>query len=128
MIQFPFPQRDIKSDMDVHLLVKAFSKKAKQNPLFPRTYNEATLASDEWMMASFWCSALFDSKPFQHHHSLEYAFLLLPTEHIGQWIHLFFLAIDENFKGEIADKAKARAANMAHLTRLQDVKRKTIHR
>ncbi|WP_048919558.1 globin family protein [Rufibacter radiotolerans] len=109
------PETDIRSVQDIALLVKAFEEKGRLHHLIPPSV-EKEIAQNERLMLHFWRSVLLEASPYLHHPLSNYAFLHLPTAHIGRWIHLFYEALEENFKGKLAEVAKARASILARLT------------
>ena len=109
------PETDIKSVQDIALLVKAFEEKGRLHDLIPPSVAK-DLAQNEQLMLHFWRSVLLEASPYLHHPLSKYAFLHLPTAHIGKWIHLFYEALEENFKGRLAEVAKAKASILARLT------------
>ncbi|GAB2530861.1 globin family protein [Rufibacter soli] len=113
----PIPESDIISEQDIVLLVKAFEEKGRLQNLLPPSV-EKEIAHNQELMLRFWQSVLLEASPFLRHPLASYAFLHLPTTHIGRWIHLFYQVLEENFKGRKAEVAKASASILARHTSL----------
>jgi hemoglobin len=113
----------IENRVDIHLLVNAFYAKIREDELLGPIFNNH-IGDHEWVhhldkLTDFWETNLlgkanFKGNPTQKHikvdqnlhHSIE-------MDHFNHWLTLWFQTIDENFSGELADKAKNSATKMA---------------
>lgn len=117
--------KDIENRQDIEKLVKLFYEKAfADNKIGHIFVDIAKLNLEEHLpiIAGFWEMILFQTvnfqekyrrSPMQKHIELT-SKIALQKEHFTQWLKLFFESIDENFLGEKADLAKARANAIAN--------------
>lgn len=117
--------KDIENRQDIEKLVKNFYEKAFADSKLGHIFVEIAklnLAEHLPIIADFWEMILFQTtnfqdkykrSPMQKHIELAAKFAL-QKEHFKQWLKLFFETIDENFSGEKADLAKARANAIAN--------------
>lgn len=110
--------KDIEERKDIELLVGSFYAKVNADTLLSPVFNE--IAAVHWeshlpVMYDFWSTMLLGEKsyrgnPFQKH-------IPLPVNklHFERWLQLFLETIDEHFIGPVADEAKTRARNIAHV-------------
>ncbi len=111
---------DIESSEDVRKLVDTFYQKVKADPVIGYIFNDVVHV--DWAhhlpkMYAFWEFLLLDmdtyrGNPIEPHHRV-HALEPLRPELFDRWIQLFQEAVDENFAGEIAEKAKFRAFSIA---------------
>lgn len=104
------------------MLVNTFYDKVKANPIIGHIFND--IAKVDWehhlpKMYSFWASLLlgehsFSGNPMQKHIELSKLTKMTNVE-FSEWLLLFTQTTDELFKGEKAEEAKTRAANIARL-------------
>ena len=118
---------DISNRDDIFLLVRTFYGKVKLDPLLGPIFNGVI---ENWEhhfehLTDFWQSNLFFEKtyhgdPLQKHAEVDKLVGGTITElHFGVWLNLWYLTIDEIFKGETAQIAKNRARNMATFMHLK---------
>lgn len=115
-------KNDITNRNDIELLVNTFYDKVKANPIIGHIFND--IAKVDWehhlpKMYSFWASLLlgehsFSGNPMQKHIELSKQTKMTNVE-FSEWLLLFTQTTDELFKGEKAEEAKTRAANIARL-------------
>jgi hemoglobin len=117
--------KDIENRQDIEKLVKTFYDKAFADSKLGHIFVEIAklnLAEHLPIIADFWEMILFQTvnfqqkykrSPMQKHIELNEK-IDLKREHFLQWLNLFFETIDENFSGEKADLAKARANAIAN--------------
>lgn len=115
-------KNDITNRNDIELLVNTFYDKVKANPIIGHIFND--IAKVDWehhlpKMYSFWASLLlgehsFSGNPMQKHIELSKQTKMTNVE-FSEWLLLFTQTTGELFKGEKAEEAKTRAANIARL-------------
>ncbi|MEM7086914.1 MAG: group III truncated hemoglobin [Bacteroidota bacterium] len=118
---------DITSEEDVHVLVRTFYGKVREDELLGPIFNNVIEDWEEHFerLTNFWVSNLFFSKkyhgdPLQKHVEVDAAHNGTINEmHFGVWLNLWFETIDELFKGEVAQIAKNRARNMSTFIHLK---------
>lgn len=121
---------DIKSRVDVELMVKSFYNKVLNDESIRFFFTEVIPVNWEKhlpVMTDFWESLLFDKNlyqgnPMEKHISLHQQ-SKLEKIHFEKWLQLFSDNIDEHFKGEMAEKAKQRAQSIATVMQLKTVYR-----
>lgn len=107
---------DISTREDIILLVDSFYDKVNKDSLLSPVFNDVAAVNWEHhlpKMYDFWESLLFGKqiykgRPFDHH-----APLPVSEKHFDRWIKHFTKTVDELFKGEKAEEAKAKATNIA---------------
>ncbi|MBB6002710.1 group III truncated hemoglobin [Arcicella rosea] len=113
----------IKDRNDITILVNAFYSKIRKDALLGPIFN-GHISEEKWAehlikLADFWETNLFGiakfkGNPTQKHinvdKNLDYG---IEQIHFGQWLHLWFETIDEQYEGEIAEKAKNAARKMS---------------
>jgi len=109
---------DITTFEDIQLLVDTFYGKVRADKLLGHIFNEKI--QDRWpehldKMYTFWQTVLLDEHTYFGSPFPPHAQLLVNKEHFEQWIGLFIETVDENFKGENADKAKLQGERMAQI-------------
>ncbi len=109
---------------NIEKLVRAFYAKVRKDDLLGPFFNQTIKTEDEWekhyiLLTDFWTLNLldikgFDGNPSKAHHGVDKAFKhSITTSHFDRWVELWSKTIDDNFEGEIAERAKQRAQNMA---------------
>lgn len=116
---------DIESKEDVFLLVSEFYKKVRKDEVLGPFFNNVI---KDWeahidRLTVFWESSLFMTRKLEeryignplavHIHVDEENDHAITQTHFGLWLNLWFATLDEHFKGEIAENAKARARKMS---------------
>jgi hemoglobin len=110
--------QDISKLDDIKLLVNTFYDKVQKDDLLGPIFNERMLG--RWpehleKMYRFWQTILleehtYSGSPFPPHKQLPVNQL-----HFDHWMEIFTSTVDGLFVGTIAEEAKIRAANMAHM-------------
>lgn len=111
--------RDIENREDLLSLMKAFYSRMMKDEQIGYIFTDvANLDLDHHLplLADFWNNALFHtggykSNVVQIHKDLNAKETLTP-EHFKRWLLLLGETIDENYKGEIAEKMKLRASQV----------------
>jgi hemoglobin len=109
---------------DIEKLVRSFYSKVQKDDVLGPFFNYAIKSDEEWekhyeLLTAFWELNLmdkkgFDGNPAKAHHGIDKAFKsAITTAHFDQWVSLWHKTIDQMFEGEMAEKAKMRAQNMA---------------
>lgn len=109
-------KHDILSEEDVKVMVDTFYDKVNADNLLSSVFND--FAHVDWphhlpKMYQFWNFLLlgipgYKGQPFPMHSKLPITF-----EHFNKWLELFKANIDENFAGQNAEMAKAKAQGIA---------------
>ncbi|MCU4156337.1 group III truncated hemoglobin [Carboxylicivirga sp. A043] len=109
---------------DIELLVRQFYSKIQIDDLLGPFFNKMIPNEIEWekhyqLLTDFWELNLmevkgFDGNPAKAHHGVDKAFKQsITTKHFDRWVELWTETIDQLYEGEMAEKAKMRAQNMA---------------
>ena len=109
-------KQEIKTVEQVKELVDKFYSKVNTDELLSPIFNdEAKVNWEEHLpkMYTFWSTQLlgtgnYNGRPFPPH-----AVLHIGKNHFERWLQLFTETVNENFTGEVAESAKAKAANIA---------------
>lgn len=111
-------QHDISTPEDIKLMVDTFYEKVQQNISLDAIFNG--FAKVNWenhlpKMYAFWEKMLFgtgtyNGRPFDPHVPLP-----VDDSHFSEWVGIFETNIDEHFSGPMAEHAKVRAKNIAHV-------------
>ncbi len=114
-------RQDLKTRKDVYLLVSEFYKKVRQNEeigfFFNNTIKDWNIHLEK--LTDFWESNLFfratyKGNPIKAHNQVdEQNENSISEYHFGIWLNLWFATIDENFEGELAQRAKNNARKMS---------------
>lgn len=112
-------KHDISSPLDVKTLVDSFYHDVKSDSVIGYIFND--VAQVNWeshlpKMYSFWEFALLGSATYKGNPMMKHIALnakeMLTQEHFERWVKLWETTIDRLFKGEIANRAKARGQLM----------------
>jgi len=114
----------LQSREDIELLIRAFYAKVRQDELLGPFFNQSIPSEEEWekhylLLIAFWQLNLmdekgFDGNPARAHNSVDKKFMHgITTAHFDKWVELWCHTIDDMYEGEMAEKAKMRATNMA---------------
>lgn len=103
---------------DIKLLVNTFYGKVRKNENLKDIFNK--VIQERWpehleKMYRFWQTVLLDEHTYNGSPFLPHAKLPLEKEHFVEWLKLFYETVDENFKGEKAEKAKWQGQRMAEM-------------
>tara|TARA_B100000965_G_C19501226_1_gene717538 strand:+ start:500 stop:892 length:393 start_codon:yes stop_codon:yes gene_type:complete len=109
---------EINNINNVKKLVDTFYEKVRKDTLLAPIFEKRI--KDQWpehleKMYRFWQTILLDEHTYQGSPFTPHVTMLLKEEHFSRWITLFKETINENFTGEKALEAKARASNMARM-------------
>lgn len=118
--------KDISSRADIQLLMVQFYESVKVDDTIGIIFTE--IIPLDWdhhipLIVDFWETILLDN-PVYKSNAMEKHFAInriypLKQEHFDAWLTLFFLSVDRNFKGPVADLAKKRAKSIAGLMMLK---------
>lgn len=109
---------------DIEKLVRAFYDQVQKDELLGPFFNQTIPTKEEWekhyqLLTAFWELNLmdkkgFDGNPAKAHHGVDKAFKQsITTNHFDRWVSLWTQTIDAMYEGEMAEKAKLRASNIA---------------
>jgi len=109
-------KEEIKTTEQVKKLVDKFYEKVNADNLLSPVFNQEAKVNWEGhlpKMYQFWGTQLigtgdYTGRPFPPHAELH-----INKEHFQRWLQLFMETVNENFEGEIAEKAKEKAKNIA---------------
>ena len=128
--------KEISTREDVSLLVTRFYTKVRKNEEIGYFFNEMIKDWDEHLkkLTDFWETNLFfkskyKGNPKRAHLDVDEHFNnSIEQKHFGVWLNLWFETIDDYFEGDLANRAKNNARNMAshlfmsmHMSRKKDV-------
>lgn len=113
--------KKISSREDISLLVTEFYSKVRTDKQIGYFFNESIQDWDEHLkkLTDFWETNLFFKRnykgnPKQAHIEVDQNYNeSIEQKHFGVWINLWFQTIDDYFEGELANRAKNNARNMA---------------
>jgi len=124
-------KKDIEGLEDIKVLVDDFYEQIRDDELLAPIFNFRL--STHWAphlekMYTFWNAALFGVKGYNGNPFMKHATMELNPEHFERWMGLFNQTIDIHFQGQIAEKAKIKAAVMAKMFmfKLNRIKQGTI--
>jgi len=110
---------DIETRADVEDLVRGFYRDVAMDDLLGPVFAAAAVdwAAHVPKLVAFWAGQLlgepgYDGNPL-HAHQPVHARTPLTDAHYDRWLELFDATIDDRFRGQRADLAKARARRMA---------------
>lgn len=109
-------KKEIVSTEHIKELVDKFYEKVNKDELLAPVFNEeAGIHWEEHLpkMYKFWGTQLIGTgdyvgRPFPPHTKLT-----IGVQHFERWLKLFIETVDENFIGDVAETAKAKARNIA---------------
>jgi hemoglobin len=110
---------DIRNREDIEILINHFYEKITNDILMGPIFND--IANVDWAhhlpkMHDFWNMALFDAPGYEGHplkpHLALNAHHKITAKHFETWLKLFFITVDEHFKGEKAEEIKLRAKSI----------------
>jgi hemoglobin len=109
---------DITTLSDIKILVDSFYGKVRKNEKLKDIFN--SVIKERWpehleKMYRFWQTVLLDEHTYYGSPFSPHAHLPVDKAHFEQWIELFFQTVDENFTGEIAERAKWQGQRMAEM-------------
>ncbi|HLI92156.1 MAG TPA: group III truncated hemoglobin [Puia sp.] len=119
-------KKDISGGDDIRLLVDGFYEKARKDPALGPIFND--IARVDWehhlpKMYAFWGNVLlqkgdYSGNPMATHLELN-ALTPLKKAHFDRWLQLFRETIDENFEGEVAERARQRSLSIATIMQMK---------
>lgn len=115
--------KDIQNKEDIFKLVSTFYGRIRRDELLGPIFN-SHIEKDKWpahlqKLTDFWTTnlfavACFKGNPTQAHIKVDRNLdNQVEQKHFNTWLALWFATIDSLFLGEIAEKAKSAASNMA---------------
>lgn len=112
---------DIGNREDVARLVRLFYAKVRRDPDIGAFFNQSISDWPEHLekLTDFWETNLFFVSKYKgnpivaHQEVHKKTGFKINDYHFGIWLRLWMQTIDENFFGQVADKAKNRARNIA---------------
>ncbi|NEV93711.1 group III truncated hemoglobin [Psychroflexus sp. YR1-1] len=118
---------DLKTRDDVSKLVHQFYTKVRKNEEVGYFFNESIEDWDAHLekLTDFWETNLFFKRnykgnPKRIHQRVDQDFKeSIGQKHFGVWLNLWFETVDDYFEGDLADRAKNNARNMASLIFMQ---------
>ncbi|HYC87523.1 MAG TPA: group III truncated hemoglobin [Chryseosolibacter sp.] len=111
--------KDVTDKADIARLVSAFYEKVRSDAMLSPVFKHVDWEHHTPIIIDFWCMALLGDTSYKGNPFAKHVPLRLEGEHFGRWLKLFGETIDENFEGEKAEEAKARAVNIARLFRFK---------
>ncbi len=119
-------KKDIQSRTDIESLVNQFYLKVRKDDLLGPIFEESFKV--DWdthlvKMYNFWESILFHSgnykgNPMNRHKELHKKCPFTQSL-FERWLHLFNETVNQNFEGEIANKAKVRGLSIATVMQIK---------
>lgn len=106
---------DIQTEQHIDALVEAFYNKIRNNPDLGSFFTETNWEHHLPRMKSFWCFILLDKMGFKGNIYESHVNRQIKSAHFDIWVSLFCETVDELYKGEIAEKAKSKAKELAIL-------------
>lgn len=115
---------DLNKREHIEKLVKTFYSKVKQDELLGPFFNARIKGEKAWeehlkLLVDFWDLNLLEKKgfngnPAMAHQKVDKSFKhSISTTHFDRWVEIWTATIDQSFEGEMAEKAKTKANNMA---------------
>lgn len=110
--------QDIQNINDIKQMVDSFYGRVQKDDLIGPIFNEKL--NGRWpehleKMYKFWETVLLDNHSYYGSPFAPHARLPVEKLHFDRWVMLFNQNMDEQFKGDIAEEAKWRAAKMAQM-------------
>lgn len=119
-VQLGSAERDLDTRSQIHNLVVAFYREVVFDELLAPVFED--VAEVDWAehiprLIDYWCRVLlgepgYDGRILQAHHRVHEVEAFGP-ELFQRWLALFTAAVDEGWRGPIADRAKDHAQHMA---------------
>ena len=115
------PERDIAEVEDVALVVRRFYQAAIPDPLLGHLFIAGGIEWDSHipLITSFWARELLGTPGYVGNVAGAHVPVMEePTfdeDALDRWVELFAETVDEDFAGPVAERAKARAAEVAHV-------------
>jgi hemoglobin len=114
-------KKDITNRNDVDLLVSQFYEKVKKDKVIGHFFHNSIKDWDAHIekITNFWESSLFSVSTYYGHPGRVHIKVdaennnEIDEKSFGVWLNLWFQTIDENFEGELAERAKHNARKMA---------------
>ena len=109
-------KKDIENIEDIKTMVDAFYEKVREDGLLKDVFNN--VIQDRWpehleKMYRFWQTVLLDEHTYNGSPFVPHAQLPVDKDHFQRWMKLFSETVDNNFKGEKAERAKWQGERMA---------------
>lgn len=114
---------DITTD-NLDQLIRVFYGRVRKDDLIGPYFNATIQGEEVWeehykLLVDFWALNVlgisgFNGNPAKAHHSVDKSFKnSITTDHFDRWVSIWTVTIDELFEGDMAEKAKEKARNMA---------------
>ena len=125
-------EKDIENRTDIYKVVSAFYDKLFEDelmhPFFESFKEQKLLETHLQVLVDFWDGILFDSGTYRKNaiqpHIEMNKKLPFTDLHFKQWIFLFSMSIDDNFKGVVSETAKSRAQSIATVMQIKMIQLK----
>lgn len=101
--------KDILTKADIDKLISLFYGKVFEDELLSPFFKNMNFEAHKPQMVHFWCFVLLDEPGYKTNVTEKHLHMPLQKIHFERWITHFKETVDENFAGEIAEKAKQRA-------------------
>ncbi|MEO7977971.1 group III truncated hemoglobin [Flavobacterium sp.] len=110
--------QDISNIEDIKLVVNTFYEKVQNDDLIGPIFNEKM--TGRWpehleKMYRFWQTILLEEHTYSGTPFPPHKHLPVNQTHFDRWMEIFTTTVDSLFTGKLAEEAKVRAANMAHM-------------
>lgn len=106
---------DILTRKEVKILVDAFYDKVNADTLLGPVFSHVNWPAHLPTMYDFWSSILFGDQSYRGNPFERHLHLNIERTHFSRWLMLFHETVDEQFAGEKAEEAKARASAIANI-------------
>lgn len=123
---FFFEMRDIQNQDDLYLLVDNFYKKLLADDRISYIFTEVVQVQLEEhlpILVTFWSQAILGTGGYTNNLTeihLDVSRKSYMTPELFQiWLHHFYSSVDENFTGELAEKMKTIALNLATVMQIK---------
>ncbi|MFK7979586.1 MAG: group III truncated hemoglobin [Saprospiraceae bacterium] len=108
--------QDIRDKADIKILVDAFYKKVRIDPIIGAVF-AARIPNDDWTphlerMYSFWHTILFGVSDYRGNSFAKHEQLPIQIQHFERWIALLTETVDALFIGIKAEEVKLRAVKI----------------
>ncbi len=107
--------QDLTTCDDIIILVDQFYNHVRKDSILRDKFAHVDWSNHLPTMYKFWASMLLGEQSYQGNPFQKHMTLSLQSIHFNRWLELFHQTIDENFSGEKAIEAKARAQSIARV-------------
>lgn len=102
-------KKDINSREDITLLIGRFYDKVRKDELLAPVFSHVDWPHHTPIIIDFWCSLLLGDQSYRNNPFQKHIDLPIERRHFQRWLGLFGETVEENFSGEKANEAIARA-------------------